>query len=163
MLPTKPGTTQLQMETRDDLLQATLGHSDSPATSIYSALTGYMASFFGGPVAGATVALVNAYRLKRLGTDWPLGLLALAATIGPMWWWFHGGARWITAYAGAGVQEVLYRVLGLAFFAVVYGCHRQYYRNMTYFGLTPPSGWPLGIGAVAGGLAVNFALAAVLS
>jgi hypothetical protein len=163
MLAMQSGTTQPQMETREDLLQATLGHSDSPAASIYSALTGYMASFFGGPVAGATVALVNAYRLKRLGTDWPLGLLALVATAGASWWWFHGGARWITAYAGTGVQEILFRILGLGFFAVAYARHRQYYRNMTYFGLTPPSGWPLGIAAVIGGLAVNFALAAVLS
>ncbi|HEY2782033.1 MAG TPA: hypothetical protein VGI90_14725 [Steroidobacteraceae bacterium] len=151
------------METRDNLLQATLGHDDSPATSIYSVRTGYLSSFFGGPLAGATVALANAYRLKRLGTDWPIGLLALAATIGPMWWWIHGGAKWLADYAGRDAQSVAFRVLGLGFFALVYGWHRRYYRNMAFFGLKPPSGWPIGIAAVIGGLAMNYALATVLT
>lgn len=151
------------METRDDLLQPTLGHRDSPATSIYSPQTGYVVSFFGGPLAGAAIALANAYRLKRLGSDWPLGLLAVVATVGPMWWWFRGGAQWITAHAGGGAREVIFRVLGLGFFALAYGWHRQYYRNMTFLGLTPPSGWLVGIAAVVGGLALDFGLAAVLS
>jgi len=151
------------VETRDDLLQPTLGKTDSPATSIYSALTGYIASFFGGPLAGAAIALANAYRLKRLRTDWPLALLALAATAGPMWWWFRGGAQWVTAYAGDGAQMLGLRVLGLGFFALVYGWHRQYYRNMTFLGLSPPSGWVIGIAAVVGSLAVDFGLQAVLS
>lgn len=151
------------METRDDLLQPTLGHSDSPATSIYSAQTGYIVSFFGGPLAGATIALANAYRLKRLRTDWPLGLIAIAATAGPMWWWFRGGAQWIAIHAGGGAREVVFRALGLGFFALVYGWHRQYYRNMTLFGLTPPSGWLIGIAAVIGSLVVDFLLAGVFS
>jgi hypothetical protein len=152
------------MGTPDDLLQPTLGQRDSPATSIYSAQTGYVASFFGGPLAGATVALANAYRLKRLRSDWLLGPLALAATAGPMWWWYRGdAARWVTAHAGGGAGEVLLRLLGLGFFALVYGRHRQYYRNMAFLGLTPPSGWLIGIAAVGGGLAVNYALAAVLA
>jgi hypothetical protein len=151
------------MDAREDLLQPTLGKHDSPATTIYSAQTGYLVSFFGGPLAGATIALVNAYRLRRLRTDWPLGLLAIAATVGPMWWWYRGGALWVTAYAGGGSQAVGFRVLGLAFFAFVYGWHRQYYRNMAFFGLVPPSGWLIGIVAVAGSLIVNLGLAAVLS
>lgn len=151
------------METRDDLLQPTLGRRDSPATSIYSALTGYVVSFFGGPLAGATIALANAYRLRRLGTDWPLALLAIAVTAGPMWWWFHGGGAWVTAHVGGGSQVIVFRALGLGFFAVVYSWHRQYYRNMALLGLTPPSGWLIGVAAVAGSLAVDFGLQAVLS
>jgi len=120
-------------------------------------------SFFGGPLAGAVIALVNAHRLRRLGTDWPLGVLALAATLGPLWWWFRGGAQWVIAHVGNGMQQLAFRVLGLGFFALVYGLHRQYYRNMTFLGITPPSGWPLGVAAVVGSLAVNFGLAAVLS
>ena len=146
----------------EDLLQPTLGRHDSAAPSIYSALTGYVASFFGGPMAGAAVALANAWRLKRLRADWPLGVLALAATAGPLWWWYRGGAQWVTAYAGADAREVLFRVLGLGFFALAYGWHRQYYRNMALFGLSPPSGWILGVAAVAIGLAAEFGLAAVL-
>lgn len=151
------------METPDDLLQPTLGQRDTPAASIYSARAGYLASFFGGPVAGATIALANAYRLKRLGNDWPVALIAIAATAGPMWWWFRWGAQWLGAHAGDGAYQILLRALGLGFFALVYGWHRQYYRNMTFLGLTPPSGWVIGIAAVAGGLAVEFGLAAVLS
>lgn len=151
------------METPEDLLQPTLGHPASPATSIYSAQTGYVVSFLGGPLAGATIALANAYRLKRLWTDWPLGLLAIAATVGPMWWWFRGGAQRIAAVAGGDAREVAFRALGLGFFALVYGWHRQYYRNMAFLGLTPPSGWLIGIAAVVAGIAVNLGLAAVLS
>lgn len=151
------------MENPDDLLQPTLGHRDSPATSIYSAQTGYVVSFLGGPLAGASIALANAYRLKRLRTDWPLGLLAIAVTVGPMWWWFRGGAQWIAAHAGGGVREAAFRALGLGFFALVYGWHRQYYRNMMLLGLNPPSGWIIGFAAVVASNAVNFGLAAVLS
>jgi hypothetical protein len=152
-----------EVEIPDDLLQPSLGQGDSPATSIYSALTGYVASFLGGPLAGAAIALANAYRLKRLRTDWPLGALAIAATAGPLWWWFRGGAQWAGAYVGSGGEQLLLRVLGLGFFALAYGWHRQYYRNMAIFGLPAPSGWVLGIAAIVGGVAVNFGLAAVLS
>lgn len=153
----------MDTETRDDLLQPTLGRRDSPATSIYSALTGYVASFFGGPLAGAAIALANAYRLRRLGRDWPLALLAIAATAGPMWWWFRGGGRWVTAHVGDGYQVIGFRALGLGFFALIYGWHRQYYRNMTLFGLTPPSGWVIGAAAVVGGIAADAGLQAVFS
>lgn len=152
------------MEIPQDLLQPTLGQRDSAATSIYSALTGYVASFLGGPLAGAAIALVNAHRLRRLRTDWPLGLIAIAATAGPMAWWYRGGgAQWISARAGAGAGELALHALGLGFFALVYGWHRQYYRNMALFGLMPPSGWLLGIAAVAASLAVTYGLGTVLS
>jgi hypothetical protein len=151
------------METRDDLLQPTLGRDDSPATSIYSARTGYLASFFGGPLAGAAIALVNAHRLKRLSMDWPLGLLAAAVTVVPTWWWFRGGRSWVVAHVGAGAQGILFRALGLGFFAIVYSWHRQYYRNMALFGLSAPSGWMIGVAAVIGSLAVSYGLEFVLS
>jgi hypothetical protein len=152
------------METRDDLLQATLGHSDSPSTSIYSARTGYLASFFGGPLAGAAIGLVNAYRLKRLHLDWPLGLLAAALTVGPLWWLSRGsGRQWVIAHLGSGGQGWMLRVLGLGFFALVYARHRQYYRNMALLGLTPPPGRQIGVVAVIGSLAVTFGLGFVLS
>ena len=149
------------METRDDLLQASLGHHDSPATSIYSARTGYLASFFGGPLAGGIIAVANAYRLRRLKTDWPLGVLAIAAAIGPSWWWIRGGSQWTVAHVGEGVGRIVFRALGLAFFALVYGWHRQFYRNMTFFGLSPPSGWLIGIVAIVASLLVEVAVEAL--
>ncbi len=151
------------METHDDLLQPTLGRHDSPATSIHSARTGYVVSFFGGPLAGATIALVNAYRLKRLRVDWPLGVLAAAVTVFPMWWWFRGGGRWLIAQLGPGAQGLFMRALGLGFFALVYAWHRQYYRNMALFGLNPPSSWAVAVAAVIAGLGVTYVLGVFFS
>lgn len=152
------------MEARDDLLQPTLGRSDGPATSIYSARTGYFASFFGGPLAGAAIALVNAHRLNRLRTDWPLGLLAVAATVAPLWWLSRGGGnQWFISHLGNGGEGFLLRVLGLGFFTLAYAWHRQYYRNMAFMGLTPPPGGTMGVAATIGSLLVSFALAHVLA
>lgn len=150
------------MEIRDSLLQPTLGH-DSPATSIYSATTGYFVSFAGGPLAGAAVALANAYRLKRLGSDWPLGLIAIAMTAIPLGWLSRGGSQWISSRLGAGMTGVGFRMLGLAFFALVYQWHRRYYRNMAILGLKPPAGWVIGIAAVIAGLAGTYGLSRALS
>lgn len=151
------------MESRESLLQSTLGQADTPATWIYSARTGYLSSFFGGPLAGAAIALVNAYRLKRLAKDWPIGLLAAAETIGALWWWRHGGESWVVELVGRDAQQILFRILGLGFFFLVYGWHREYYRNMAVLGIKPESGAYLGIAAVVGGLVATFALGAALS
>ena len=151
------------METKDDLLQPSLGRDDSPATSMYSAQTGYLASFFGGPLAGAVIALANSHRLKRLGIDWPLGIVAGLATILPQWWLIRGGSVWLASHLGNGMQSLLLRALGLGFFALAYGWHRQYYRNMALLGIKPHSGLPLGVAAVIGSIALNFALWRLLS
>ncbi len=151
------------METEDDLLQPSLGRADSPATSIYSAQTGYFASFFGGPLAGAVVALANSHRLKRLEIDWPLGMIGAAATIVPIWWLLRGGNAWLTSHLGSGTQTLVLRALGLGFFALAYGWHRRYYRNMAMLGIKPPPGWPIGLAAVIAGVATNLALAWLLS
>jgi hypothetical protein len=157
------GTIPDSMNTREDLLKPSLGQSDSPANSIYSARTGYIASFFGGPLGGAIIALANAYRLKRLKVDWPIGVLALAVTIGPIGWWMRGGAQWAAAYGGRDAAQVGFRVVGLGFFAVVYAWHRRYYRNMTLFGIKPPTGTLIGLVAVVAGLATEAAIVAALS
>ena len=151
------------MDTRDDLLRPTLGQSDSAATSIYSARTGYFASFFGGPLAGAAIGLVNAYRLRRLPVDWPLGLLAVAVTVAPVWWLSRGGGQWLIDHFGPSGRGFLLQALGLGFFALVYGWHRQYYRNMALFGLKPPPGLAIGVAAVIGSDALTVALAHLLS
>lgn len=151
------------MDTRDDLLKPSLGQGDSPANSIYSARTGYLASFFGGPLGGAIVALANAYRLKRLKIDWPIGLLGVAVTIGPIWWWMRGGAHWAAAYGGRDAAQVGFRVGGLGFFAVVYAWHRRYYRNMDLLGIKPPEGTLIGFVAVVAALAMEAAIVAALS
>ena len=59
------------MDRDSDLLRPSLTTDRSPAAAIYSVRTGFLTAFFGGPIGGATIALLNSYRLKRLAVDWP--------------------------------------------------------------------------------------------
>ena len=148
----------------DDLLQPSLGSEAGRETSIYSTTTGYMSAFFGGPLATAGIALMNSYRLKRLGTDWPLGLAALALTLGILWWEVRGGGQeWLIAHLGRKGPSLVTSFAGLATFGVIYAVHRKYYRNMELIGLKAPSGWLPGIAAIVLGAAAWAALAKVLA
>ena len=152
------------MADRNELLQPSLGSEASAATSIYSTTTGYLAAFFGGPLGGAAIALTNSWRLKRLGKDWPLALVALALTGGMAWWEQRaGGLAWLTSHFGSSGQRFAVRVVGIAMFAVIYLIHRRYYRNMEMLGITSPSGWIPGIAAILGGIAAMTALGQVLA
>jgi len=151
------------MNNTRELLSPSLAANHSPV-SIYSLRTGFLAAFFGGPVAGAAVALVNAYRLKRLSTDWPIGLLALAINVALIWWSTRaGGRRWLEAVLGPGSLYYLTHFIGLAFFGAVYALHRTYYRGMSVLGIKPPNGWPIGLGALAVGIAVGAGLVTLLA
>src|SRR5215470_6426856 len=109
------------MRNYDDLMQPSLSSADGPATSIYSMQTGYLAAFFGGPLGGAAIALLNSYRLKRLSSDWPLGVLALVVTIGLFWWQLRsGGQAWLTGHLGRGGPGLVVRIVGLLVFGIVY-------------------------------------------
>ena len=148
----------------NELLRPSLGSEASPATSIYSTTVGYIAAFFGGPIGGTAIALTNSWRLKRLGKDWPLGVIAVALTGGMAWWEQRaGGINWLNAHFGSGGQRFAVRVVGLAMFAVIYLIHRRYYRSMDMMGIKPPSGWIPGIAATVGGIAVMAALGDVLA
>ena len=151
------------MENADDLLQPSLSATESLATGIYPTRVGYLAAFFGGPLAGATIALLNSYRLKRLATDWPLGLAAVAMTVGLNWWEIRSGGRaWVAGHLGSEGVGLVLRLAGLALFAVVYSLHRQYYRHMALLGIEAPSGWLPGIASVAGSICVTIALRVAL-
>jgi hypothetical protein len=151
------------MNDRDELLRPSLGSETSPETSIYSATTGFLAAFFGGPLAGAIVAMVNAWRLKRLASDWPLAVAAIALTVGLVWWEERGGgAQWLFDVAGRSGVEIALRVAGLAFFSVVYAIHRSYYRSMELFAVEPPSGWALGVGAIVAGFVTTLFIASAM-
>jgi len=150
------------MGAQEELLRPTLDERDRAAKAIYSARTGWVASVLGGPLAGATIALLNAHRLKRLRTDWPLGVLALIAAVGPLWWHFHGAAKGSSDHGGD-AAGLLSRLLGVGFFALVYQLHRPYYRSMGLMGVTSPPGWVVGAAAIAGGIAVTIGLVALLS
>jgi hypothetical protein len=152
------------MQDRNELLQPSLGSDASPASSIYSATTGYVAAFFGGPIGGAAVALTNSWRLKRLGKDWPLALVAIALTVGTAWWEQRaGGLAWLDSHFGRSGQRFAVRIVGLAMFGIIYLIHRRYYRNMVMMGIKPPAGWGVGIAAVIVGMAILAALGNVLA
>jgi hypothetical protein len=151
------------MTDRDYLLRPSLSGEAAPETTIYSATTGYMAAFFGGPVGGAVVGLVNAWRLRRLGRDWPLALAAIAMAVGLSWWNVRGGGgAWLTEQFGRSGTEIALRVVGLVFFAGVYLIHRRYYRSMEMMGNEPPSGWVLGFAGAVVGLVATFSIMAAL-
>lgn len=152
------------MPDRNELLQPSLGSDASPETSIYSTTTGYMAAFFGGPIGGAAIALTNSWRLKRLGKDWPLALVAVALTLGVTWWEQRaGGLAWLTSHLGSSGPRFAVRIVGLAMFAVIYLIHRRYYRNMDMMGIKAPSGWVPGIVAIIAGMAILTALGDLLA
>jgi hypothetical protein len=148
--------------TRDDLLRPSLGGAsgDVSATAIYSATTGYIASFFGGPVAGAVIALLNARRLNRLSKDWPVALVALALLAATVWWEQRmGGDEWLKAHFGRNSGSVAFRLLGIAFFCGMYGLHYRSYRGMERLGIKAPSGWVAGFAAIVIGVLAFFAFA----
>jgi len=137
------------MSDNDDLLRPSLTGSSAPATAIYSARTGYFASFIGGPVAGAVIAMLNSWRLRRLSRDWPLAVFAVAMLYAMYWWEFQqGGDAWLTSHFGRSGPRVLSALLSLLFFGGVYLLHRTSYRSMQIMGLQPPSGWVPGVVAI---------------
>jgi len=98
--------------------------SQAPTTTlpppIYSLRTEFLTSFFGGPIAGAAIALLNSYRLKRLGVDWPIGLIAIAFSALLAWLATHGGWHWLDAALGRGSGSIGARVINLVLFTIVY-------------------------------------------
>jgi hypothetical protein len=149
--------------TDNDLLQPSLSGSDVPATSIYSATTGYVAAFVGGPIGGAVVAMVNSWRLKRLSKDWPMALLAVLLTWTLLHWETRmGGNGWLVEHLGRSGPRMLLRVVALVYFVGIYGLHYKSYRNMALLGIVPPSGWVLGAAAIVIGLGATTALTALV-
>ena len=145
------------MSDHDDLLRPSLSGTNVPATAIYSATTGYVAAFLGGPVAAAVIAMMNSWRLRRLSKDWPLGLLAIVLLHTMLWWEFQkGGNEWLTAHLGSSGPRALRSVVSLLFFCGIYLLHYRSYRSMQLLGLKPPSGWVPGIIAVVIGILVNY-------
>lgn len=149
---------------RDDLLRPVLGDNHGAPVAMYSATTGYMASFFGGPIGGAIVALVNSQRLNRLGADWWVAVVALASTSLLLYWELRlGGAEWLEAKVGGGAERLLLRAMGIAFFGLIYLLHRRYYRNMTLLGVQPAPGWVVGIVAIVLGVISMAVIAGTLA
>jgi len=136
------------MDQNSDLLRPSLSADHNPSAAIYSVRTAFLTSFFGGPLAGAVIALLNSYRLKRLAVDWPIALIAIGSFLLLSWASIHPGWDW-AIYAS--------RVANVIFFGIVYAFHRTYYKSMSVLGITAPNGLMVGIGAILFGVLAEIA------
>ena len=148
---------QIMIQDRE-LLTPSLTADARVPRAIYSARTGFLASFLGGPVAAGVVALVNAQRLRRLRTDWPVGLLALALCVLMRLSVMDHFWDWLDNLLGKGSARFVYQLMGMTFFGAIYALHRPYYRSMSLLGLKTPNGIVLGIVAIALGVGVQIGL-----
>lgn len=146
------------MDHNSDLLRPSLSADHNPSAAIYTIRTAFLTTFIGGPIAGAAIALLNSYRLKRLTADWPLVLVAMALSALLAWMATHGGWHWLDAALGRGSGSIGARVINLVYFAIVYAVHRTYFKSMSVLGITAPNGLPVGIGAIILGLFANVGL-----
>lgn len=141
---------------QDDLLQPSLPHSDDQGVAIYSAITAFATSYFGGPLAAAIIGLLNSHELGLLRRDWWLGAVAVAAVPGYFYWLEYGGGMpWLRGMALEGLPPYLYRLMAVGFFGLVYMMQRRHFRSMMLLGLQPKSGWLPGIAAVIAGIAYS--------
>jgi hypothetical protein len=146
------------MDHNSDLLRPSLSADHNPSAAIYTIRTAFLTTFIGGPIAGAAIALLNSYRLKRLTADWPLVLVGMALSALLAWMATHGGWHWLDAALGRGSGSIGARVINLVYFAIVYAVHRTYFKSMSVLGITAPNGLPVGIGAILLGLFANVGL-----
>jgi hypothetical protein len=141
-----------------ELLRPSLTADARAPQAIYSAGTGFLSSFFGGPVAGAMIALANSQRLRRLHIDWPIVLLAPAINILVRLSIVDHFWDWLDRMLGKGSDRYVTDLIGLVFFGVIYTLHKPYYRSMSLLGLKAPNGLGVGISAIALGIATQVAL-----
>lgn len=152
------------MNQPDDLLRPTLTGSAGIPQSMYSARTGYLAGFFGGPFAAIIVGAANSVQLMRLNRDWPLYAAIVAITVALFLWEFRwGGSAWITAHAGEGAARYVFRVAGLLSSGAIYLMHREAFRNVEMAGISTLPGWRIGIGAIVAGVAAMMAIGLLLT
>jgi hypothetical protein len=141
-----------------DLLRPSLTADVDSPRPLYSVRTAFLSSFFGGPVAGAAIALVNSQRLRRLKTDWPIAVLGLGSSALLQWsiarhWW-----EWLDRALGESADHYIFRLFGLGFSGVIYAMHRPYYRSTSLLGLRSPNGTGVGIAAILLGNAAQAGL-----
>lgn len=160
-----PFEVQLTRFDRSMLLQPSLSAPGQvPRAAPYSATTGYISSFFGGPYAALIVVALNVHRLGRWREDatWlAFGLaLALAWSL-----WLPGLTVFadidaiLRAALGQGAWRYAERAFSLGLFAVLHWRHRRIDRASDLFALNRPSGWVAGLAAIVCGTLVAVLLA----
>jgi hypothetical protein len=129
-----------------DLLRPSLSDTGGRVAAPYSMQVGFFSAFFGGGLAAAGWALLNAWRTGQRRRDAaPLLLLALAAVAwvvvmhmtGPGRAGLESAASWL----GPRSATLLDRLAGLALFALAGWLQRREHRSAALFGLASPKGW----------------------
>ncbi|MFB9243593.1 hypothetical protein IV454_28330 [Massilia antarctica] len=127
---------------RESLLTPSLSPSRAPAAILYSAQSGFLLAFFGGPFAIILYSALNSWKLRR-----PLDALAYLPALALSTAFFvaiqAGYAPLISVIdaIGAGGERILSRALAMALFGVVYLMHRKQHRSAVLFGAKPPAPW----------------------
>lgn len=129
----------------------------------YSARTGFLTSFFGGPVSAVAIAALNAYRLGRVRVDFWWLVPALAGYTGFEIWQsltlegkqFH---EWMMREVGSSATRVELKVIAMAIYAISSFAHAREQRAASIMGIARPDGRWMGAGLVLAGGIVSFAL-----
>ena len=139
----------------DDLLQPSLGGAVRRRAP-YSSTTGFLASFFGGPLAALVMAVLDSHRLGRLRRDaaWiaaaALGIVAFEAALRRT----APGQAFVSELhdlLGSAGEVTLFRLLGLAVFALASHVTRFERRSAQLMGVESPNGWLVGLPLALGG------------
>jgi len=148
----------------DDLLVPTLTGAGHQAHAIYSRRTLFLSTFFGGPIGGAIVTGVNAHRLGRLSKDAWLVALGIALPVVVLWWQTSlGGGEWLRSTIGRTGARIPGYAAAFGYYGISFLAHRQFYRNMEFAGIDPPSGRQVGLTAVLVGLPITVGLGLLFS
>jgi hypothetical protein len=147
-----------------DLLKPSLDGEKSDFQPLYSTTAGYVSALMGGPIASAFLILVNSHRLKRIKHDWPIAAIALLAMVAYLAWVTVGGGQaWLVERMGRSATRYGVTALGLLVFALGHLAHGKFYRAMNTMGVESPSGWGMGVAAIALGVASNFLIIFLLN
>jgi len=142
-----------------DLLQPSLVDA-KPREAPYSAQTGFLASFFGGPLAALAMFGINSHRIGRLRSDavW-LAAILVACVAFEVWWRLSPGGQvfdaWLVAQFGKSGGRFVERLSGLLIFAIAAAIHRREHKASDLMGAKRPNGLALGAALIVGGWVVS--------
>jgi len=150
-----------------DLLQPSLVDT-KPREAPYTLQTGFLASFFGGPLAALAMFGVNARRIGRLRSDavWVAALL-VACIAFEAWRRLLPEGRafdaWLVDEFGKSGGRYVERLSGLLIFAVAAAIHRREHKASDLMGAARPNGLVLGLALIVGGWLASALLKGLLA
>ena len=137
----------------DQLLKPTLAGAEEKTTP-YSVRVGALSAFFGGVFAPIIWGIINSFRRRRAGRDWPAHAALICVACGILWAALKQPAlsAWLTQ---SGVRGVAIRVAALGIFACEFLLHRTEHRHAETFGLKAPHGLGVGLLCIAASVALQ--------